>query len=347
MEELRINELTNLINGKNILITGGTGSFGNKLTDVLLTKFSPNKIVIFSRDEFKQTNMRVKFPVEKYPCMRYFIGDIRDYDRLDYAFNGIDVIFHAAALKQVPTLEYNPTEAIKTNIYGAENVIKASIKNNVKKVVSISTDKSVNPVNLYGATKMCFEKLFVAANNISGDNGPQFSVLRYGNVLGSRGSVVPLFLKQRKNNMITITDPNMTRFTLTIQDAIYFVLNCFSHMIGGEIFIPKLPSYNVMQIAKIIGPECEKKIVGIRPGEKMHECMIGFGESYLALDCTSFYIITPCIRMKESENYEENYKNLNPIKINKDFIYSSGDNPIIDSDKLKQLIEEYCLEYPL
>jgi UDP-N-acetylglucosamine 4,6-dehydratase len=345
MEELRMEELNNLINGKNIIITGGTGSFGNKLTDVLLTKFSPNKIVIFSRDEFKQTNMRVKFPVEKYPCMRYFIGDIRDYDRLDYAFNGIDVVFHAAALKQVPTLEYNPTEAIKTNIYGAENVIKAAIKNKIKKVVSISTDKSVNPVNLYGATKMCFEKLFVAANNISGDNGPQFSVLRYGNVLGSRGSVVPLFLKQKENNILTITDPDMTRFTLTLQDAIYFVLNCFSYMIGGEIFIPKLPSYNVMQIAKLIGPDCEKKIIGIRPGEKMHECMIGIAESYLALECGHFYIITPCIRMKDSQNYEKFYEHLHPKKTTKDFVYSSGDNYIIDNDKLNKLIIDYCSEY--
>lgn len=340
MDYLKSDLLDGMLNNQNILITGGTGSFGHELTRILLEHFTPNKIIIFSRDEFKQYNMQHIFPPSKYSCMRYFIGDIRDYSRLKYAFSDIDIIFHAAALKQVPTLEYNPTEAIKTNIYGAENVIRAAIRNNVKKVVAISTDKSVNPVNLYGATKMCFERLFIAANNLSGHDGTQFSVLRYGNVLGSRGSVVPIFMKQRESGVLTITDPNMTRFTLTLRDAIYFVLNCYSVMIGGEIFVPKIPSYNIMQLANIIGPNCEKKIIGIRPGEKLHEYMIGNGESYLALDCKEFYIITPFIRMKLSENYEKFYAEFNPEPVAPNFVYSSGDNLIINDDKLKKFIDD-------
>jgi UDP-N-acetylglucosamine 4,6-dehydratase len=337
----RINEIYDLIDNKNILITGGTGSFGKKMTDVLLKKFKPNKLIIFSRDEFKQSVMQQTFSPIKYPCLRYFIGNIRDPQRLEYAFKDVDIIFHAAALKQVPTLEYNPTEAIKTNIYGAENVIHAAIKCNVKKVVALSTDKSVNPVNLYGATKMCFERLFIAANNLSGKNGTQFSVVRYGNVFGSRGSVVPIFLEQKKSSILTITNPKMTRFTLTVDDAINFILTATSYMIGGEIFIPKLPSYSIMQLANVIAPNSKKKIIGIRPGEKVEECLIGSGESYLTLDCGQFYIVTPFIRLIINENYEEHYKDLNPTKLEPNYVYSSSDNELIDGALLKKLVDQF------
>ena len=304
----------NLINGKVILITGGTGSFGNKISKTILDNFKPKKLIIFSRDEFKQYNMKKKFPATKYPNIRFFIGDIRDPNRLDYAFKGVDIIFHAAALKQVPALEYNPTEAIKTNIYGGQNVIDAAIKNGVKYVMAISTDKATSPINLYGATKMCMERLFISANNLSGENGTVFSVARYGNVFGSRGSVIPLFLKQKKTGILTITDSRMTRFTLTLDSAINFVLNCLTCMVGGEIFIPKIPSYNIMQLANIIGSDCEKKVIGIRPGEKLHEAMIGEDESHMVYDCESFYIITPYIKDLLNIDYENVYSKFNPTK---------------------------------
>lgn len=324
------------IKGKNVLITGGTGSFGNKMVETLLP-FRPNKIVIFSRDEFKQYHMAKKFSKEKYSCMRYLIGDIRDYDRLSFAFCDIDIIFHAAALKQVPAMEYNPSEAIKTNIYGAENIIRAAIYNNVKKVIAISTDKAVSPVNLYGATKMCFEKLFIAANNMVGERDICFSVMRYGNVFGSRGSVVPLFLKQSKDNLFTITDQRMTRFTMTLQDAINFVLNSANKMIGREIFVPKLPSYNIEQLAKVINSEAEIKYIGIRPGEKIHECMINTHESHNTLNCNNYFIVLS--NKNAIDKYIENYK--------EDFVsireendeYSSGNNGLIENNKLKELIE--------
>ena len=336
MELYSLNINKNFIEGKNVLITGGTGSFGNKMVETLL-QFNPNKIIIFSRDEFKQYHMGKKFPEKKYPCMRYLIGDIRDYDRLNFAFCDIDIIFHAAALKQVPAMEYNPTEAIKTNIYGAENLIRAAINNNVKKVIAISTDKAVSPVNLYGATKMCFEKLFIAANNMVGERDICFSVMRYGNVFGSRGSVVPLFLKQSKDNLFTITDKRMTRFTMTLQDAINFVLNSANKMIGREIFIPKLPSYNIEQLAKVINPEAEIKYIGIRPGEKIHECMINTHESHNTLNCNNYFIVLP--NKNAIDKYKENYK--------EDFVsireendeYSSGNNKLIENKNLKHLIE--------
>ena len=338
MNIYKLNINNSFIEGKNILITGGTGSFGNKMVETLL-QFNPNKIIIFSRDEFKQYHMGKKFPESKYPCMRYLIGDIRDYERLNFAFNDVDLIFHAAALKQVPAMEYNPTEAIKTNIYGAENLIRAAINNNVKKVIAISTDKAVSPVNLYGATKMCFEKLFLAANNMVGKRNICFSVMRYGNVFGSRGSVVPLFLNQTKNNKFTITDERMTRFTITLQDAINFVLNSAYKMIGREIFIPKLPSYNIVQLAKVINPKAEIEYMGIRPGEKIHECMINTHESHNTLNCNNFFIVLP--DKTEIIKYIENYK--------KDFLsireenneYSSGNNGLIENEKLEELIKNY------
>ena len=335
MEIYSLNIDKNFIEGKNIIITGGTGSFGNKMVETLL-QFNPNKIIIFSRDEFKQYHMGKKFPESKYPCMRYLIGDIRDYERLNFAFDNVDLVFHAAALKQVPAMEYNPNEAIKTNIYGAQNIIKSAINNNVKKVVAISTDKAVSPVNLYGATKMCFEKLFISANNLVGKRDICFSVMRYGNVFASRGSVVPLFMEQTKNNKFTITDKRMTRFTMTLQDAINFVLNSASKMIGREIFVPKLPSYNINQLANIINPEAVIEYIGIRPGEKIHECMINTHESHNTLNCNNYFIV---LQNKNGlDKYIENYSD--------DFVsireenneYSSGNNKLIENEKLRELI---------
>jgi len=342
MDIYTLNIDPSFLNGKNILITGGTGSFGHKIVETLLT-FKPNKIIIFSRDEFKQYHMKKKFPeidkLGKDTCMRYLIGDIRDYERLNFAFCDVDIIFHAAALKQVPAMEYNPTEAIKTNIYGAENVIRAAINNNVSKVVAISTDKAVSPVNLYGATKMCFEKLFLAANNLVGNRNICFSVMRYGNVFGSRGSVIPLFLEQTKNNKFTITDKRMTRFTITLQDAINFVLNSAYKMIGQEIFIPKLPSYNIVQLAKVINPDAEIDYIGIRPGEKIHECMISTHESLNTLNCKNYYIVLSNTRSidKYIENYKEEFISIR----NENDEYSSGNNGLIEEKKLKDLIIKY------
>jgi UDP-N-acetylglucosamine 4,6-dehydratase len=330
-----LSDVENLINGKNILITGGTGSFGHKITEIILNNYKPNKLIIFSRDEFKQYNMKQIFPENKYSNIRYFIGDVRDYERLLTATKTVDIIFHAAAMKQVDTIEYNPLEAIKTNIYGTENVIKSAIINNVKKVIGISTDKCVSPVNLYGATKLCLEKLIIHANIMAGDHSTIFSVLRYGNVINSRGSVVPLFMKQKENNCFTITDPNMTRFTLTIDQAINFVLNCASIMIGGEIFIPKLPSYNIVQLAKCINEKAEIKVIGIRPGEKLHEAMISSSESYKTLIKENYYVILPEIKINKNYNdlYGNDYK-----KDNEE--YNSGINELICNDKLIKMIHD-------
>ena len=325
------------IDGKNILITGGTGSFGHQMVKTLL-QFNPNKIIIFSRDEFKQYMMQKIYNPKEHKCLRYFIGDIRDYDRLNTAFREVDIIFHSAALKQVPAMEYNPSEAIKTNVYGAENVIKAAINNNVQRIIAISTDKAVSPVNLYGATKMCFEKLFLAANNIVGYRDIRFSVMRYGNVFGSRGSVVPLFLKQSENNEFTITDKRMTRFTITLEDAINFVLNCSAKMIGGETFIPKLPSYNIVQLAKVINENATIKYIGIRPGEKLHECMISECESYKTLNCKNYFVI---LQNTEFERYKENYGEdfVSIREENKD--YNSLENEEINKEELKRLVLDY------
>ena len=335
MSLYKLNIDRDFIEGKNVFITGGTGSFGKKMVETLIN-FNPNKIIIFSRDEFKQYHMQKKFSGEKFSCMRYLIGDIRDYQRLNFALNDVDLIFHAAALKQVPAMEYNPTEAIKTNIYGAENIIRAAINNNVKKIIAISTDKAVSPVNLYGATKMCFEKLFLAANNLVGKRDICFSVMRYGNVFGSRGSVVPLFLDQSKNNKFTITDKRMTRFTITLQDAINFVLNSAFKMIGREIFIPKLPSYNIVQLANVINSEAEIEYIGIRPGEKIHECMINMHEAHNTLNCKNYFIVLP--NKNELEKYITNYS-LDFVSMREENAeYNSGNNNLIDNSILKGLM---------
>jgi UDP-N-acetylglucosamine 4,6-dehydratase/5-epimerase len=327
-------EVSELVNGKNIFITGGTGTFGHKLTHILLNQYSPNKVIIFSRDEFKQYNMKQIFSESKYPNIRYFIGDVRDYERLETSTQEVDILFHAAAMKQVDTIEYNPLEAIRTNIYGTENVIKAAIKNKVKKVIGVSTDKCVSPVNLYGATKLCLEKLIIHANLISGKDGTIFSILRYGNVINSRGSVVPLFLKQKENKCFTVTDDKMTRFTLTIEQAIRFVLNCASIMIGGEVFVPILPSYNIIQLAKCIDNEAEIKVTGIRPGEKLHEAMISSTESYKTIIKEDYMVVLPEIKI--NKNYEEKYGTNYRVR---DEEYSSGNNSLISDSDLTKMIE--------
>ena len=334
MIDTLFNEVADLVNGKNIFITGGTGTFGHKITDILLNQYSPNKVIIFSRDEFKQYNMKQIFPEHKYPNIRYFIGDVRDYERLLVSTKDVDVLFHAAAMKQVDTVEYNPHEAIKTNIYGTENVVKAAIANKVGRVIGVSTDKCVSPVNLYGATKLCLEKLIIHANLMAGRNGTIFSVLRYGNVINSRGSVVPLFKKQKENGVFTITDDRMTRFTLTIDQAICFVLNCASIMIGGEVFVPKLPSYNVVQLAKCIGPDAEIKITGIRPGEKLHAAMLSTTESSKTLELDDYLVVTPEINI--NRNYNEKYGNKYRVG---DSEYSSGDNVLISDESLLKMID--------
>lgn len=275
------------------LITGGTGSFGKKALEIILKELSPKKVVVFSRDELKQFEMRETFPEEKYDAIRYFLGDVRDSARLLRAFDGIDYVIHAAALKQVPAAEYNPIEAIKTNVHGAINVIDAAIDRGVKKVVALSTDKAANPVNLYGATKLCSDKLFVNANNYSGSHPARFSVVRYGNVMGSRGSVIPFFLGRKKSGVLPITDPRMTRFWITLEQGVRFVLKSFERMHGGELYVPKIPSMKITDLAAALAPECKQEVVGIRPGEKLHEIMITEDDARHTREFEDRYAILP------------------------------------------------------
>ena len=293
-------------NKLNILITGGTGSFGQKFVETLLKKYNPNKIIIFSRDELKQFDMQQKFNKK---CMRYFIGDVRDGNRVIEATEGIDIIIHAAAMKQVPASEYNPSECIKTNIYGAENVINAALKNNVSKVIALSTDKAAGPINLYGATKLASDKLFTAANNFRGAKKTMFSVVRYGNVVGSRGSVVPHFQKliREDSKYIPITDEAMTRFWITLEQGVNFVIKNFSRMQGGEIFIPKIPSILITDLAKSMAKKIPIKVIGIRPGEKLHETMFTENDSHLTIEFKDHYVITPSMpNISSSINYKIN-----------------------------------------
>ncbi|MDC6468450.1 UDP-N-acetylglucosamine 4,6-dehydratase (inverting) [Candidatus Pelagibacter sp.] len=307
---------------KNILITGGTGSFGNelikKLTSMKTNK--PKKIIIFSRDELKQFNLQKKYPIKKYPNLRFFLGDIRDKDRLKMAFFEVDYIIHAAALKQVPAAEYNPIEFIKTNILGAQNIIEASIECGVKKVIALSTDKASSPINLYGATKLCSDKLFLSANSLSGSRKTIFSVVRYGNVFGSRGSVAPFFLEHQKKGFLPVTNINMTRFNILLEDAVKLVYLAIQKGIGGEIFIPKTPSFKITDLAKAISPKCKLKIIGIREGEKIHEELISKAESIHAFDLKTFYVI--CGNEKSRKKYSKNIKN----KVKEGFVYNSLDN---------------------
>jgi UDP-N-acetylglucosamine 4,6-dehydratase len=276
-----------------VLVTGGTGSFGKKFTEIILRDLQPKKLIIYSRDELKQHEMRQIYPDTHNSPMRYFIGDVRDQERLERAMHGVDVVVHAAALKQVPACEYNPLEAVKTNINGAANIIDAAINTGIKQVLALSTDKAVNPINLYGATKLVSEKLFVQANSYSGQDGTRFSCVRYGNVVGSRGSVIPLFKQQRETGCITLTDERMTRFWLTLEQGVRFVIKCIELMQGGEVFVPKIPSMRVTDLADIIAPACKREIIGIRPGEKLHEMLISRDESRHTLEFDDMYIIQP------------------------------------------------------
>lgn len=294
-----------MFNNKTILITGGTGSFGKKYTQIILEKFKPKKIIIFSRDELKQFEMQQTF---NHDCMRYFIGDVRDFNRVREATQGVDYVIHAAAMKQVPAAEYNPMECIKTNIHGAENVIKASIENNVKKVIALSTDKAANPINLYGATKLASDKLFVSANNMVGARDTCFAVVRYGNVVGSRGSVVPFFTKLINEGVdkLPITHVDMTRFMITLRAGVEFVLKGFERMQGGEIFIPKIPSMYVTELAKAMAPNLEHEIIGIRPGEKLHEIMCPADDSHLTLEFDDHFVICPSIQFTHVVDFIKN-----------------------------------------
>jgi UDP-N-acetylglucosamine 4,6-dehydratase len=315
-----------MFDDKVILITGGTGSFGHKYTETLLRRYKPKKIIIFSRDELKQFEMQRIFDQ---PCMRYFIGDVRDKERVAQACNGVDFIIHAAALKQVPAAEYNPTECIRTNINGAENVINAAIANKVQRVIALSTDKAANPINLYGATKLASDKLFVAANNMVGQKFPRFSVVRYGNVVGSRGSVVPFFksLVEEGALEIPITDPNMTRFWITLQQGVDLVLKGFERMYGGEIFVPKIPSVKLTVLADAIAPGIPRKVVGIRPGEKLHEKMIPRDDSYRTVEFSDHYVITPSIKFADSDvDYKLNRAGEKAELVEQGFAYDSGTN---------------------
>ncbi len=314
-----------MFNGKNILITGGTGSFGQKYTQILLERFSPNKIIIYSRDELKQYEMSQRYD-EK--CMRYFIGDVRDGKRLKEAMRDVDYVIHAAALKHVPVAEYNPMECIKTNINGAQNVIQAAMDNEVEKVIALSTDKAANPINLYGSTKLASDKLFVAANNMVGKRKTRFSVVRYGNVIGSRGSVVPYFKKLLSEGADTlpITDEGMTRFLITLRQGVEFVLKNFERMQGGEIFVPKIPSMKITELAKALAPEVKREIVGIRPGEKMHEVMCPADDSHLTLEFADHYVICPTIRFAHVVDFTANMLGEKGVQVPQGFEYNSGNN---------------------
>lgn len=315
-----------MLDGKSILITGGTGSFGHRFIESLLNNYNPSRVVVYSRDELKQFEMQ---QIYNSSVMRYFIGDVRDGDRLIQAMRGIDIVIHAAALKQVPAAEYNPMECIKTNIHGAENVIKAALENNVERVIALSTDKAANPINLYGATKLASDKLFVAANNMSGLHKTRFSVVRYGNVVGSRGSVVPFFCKLLEEGAtdLPITDPRMTRFWITLDQGIEFVLNSYARMQGGEIFVPKIPSVNIVDLAEAIAPGVKHKIVGIRPGEKLHELMCPSDDSHLTIDFDDHYVIRPSIVFYHDVDFFTNKKGEQGRQVEEDFEYSSGTNP--------------------
>ncbi len=316
-----------------ILVTGGTGSFGRKFVEIILREFKVHKIIVFSRDEYKQHEMRVSgFEDSR---LRYFIGDVRDIDRLRRAMQGVDIVVHAAALKQVPTCEYNPIEAIMTNVMGARNVIEASLDTNVRKVVAISTDKAVNPINVYGATKLCAEKLFIQSNSYSGVKGARFGCVRYGNVVGSRGSVVPLFLEQRKEGKVTVTDSKMTRFWITLEEGVRFVIHCIQQMRGGEVFVPKVASVSIMKLVEVIAPDCSVEYIGIRPGEKLHEVLISDNEARHTLEFDDMFVIQPLHPWWQ----QENWKGGKPLP--EGFRYASDSNSQqLSTEDLQRMIAE-------
>lgn len=324
-----------MFNDKSILITGGTGSFGKKYVKAILERYAPRRLIIYSRDELKQYEMKQDYNAA---CMRYFIGDVRDRDRLEQAMYGVDYVIHAAALKQVPAAEYNPTECIKTNIGGAENVIRAALENNVSKVIALSTDKAANPINLYGSTKLASDKLFVAANNMAGQRPTRFAVVRYGNVVGSRGSVVPFFRKKIAEGAdhLPITDERMTRFWITLQDGVGFVLKNFERMYGGEIFVPKIPSVRITDLANAMAPDIPQKIIGIRPGEKLHEVMCPADDSHLTLEFEDHFVIQPTITFAAANNdFATNALGETGTPVEQGFEYNSGRNPhFLDSAQI-------------
>ena len=329
-----------MLESKSILITGGTGSFGNAFVGTILRRHpNINRLVVYSRDELKQSEMAQTYSEKEHPGLRYFIGDVRDEARLRRALEGIDVVVHAAALKQVPAAEYNPFECIKTNVLGAQNVIEACLDSQVERVVALSTDKAAAPINLYGATKLCSDKLFVAANNIKGKRDIRFSVVRYGNVMGSRGSVIPFFLDRRKSGLLPITDPRMTRFNISLQEGVDMVLWSIEHSWGGEILVPKIPSYRLLDVAEAVGPECRREIVGIRPGEKIHEEMITVSDSQNTVDLGRYFAILPQSAAYTSAQYCEKMK-ARPVPAG--FSYDSGANTeFLSVEQLRSLIAEH------
>ena len=324
---------------KTLLITGGTGSLGKALTKHILFNYKDiKKLIIFSRDEQKQFLMSQEFPIEKFPQIRYFIGDVRDYERLKRALTGVDYVIHAAAMKHVHIAEYNPDECIKTNVGGAQNIINACLKSSVSRVVALSTDKACAPINLYGATKLTSDKLFIAANNIKGEQDIKFSVVRYGNVMGSNGSVIPFFINKKKEGKLPITDPEMTRFNITLDDGVNMVMHALEHAWGGELFVPKIPSYKILDVAKAIAPNCEYTIVGIRPGEKVHEEMISSSDSFNTYYTGKYYVIIP---QSPNWNLMEFINFFNAIKVEKGFSFNSRDNDSwITIDEIRNLISE-------
>jgi UDP-N-acetylglucosamine 4,6-dehydratase (inverting) len=329
-----------MLSKKSILVTGGTGSFGQAFTRSVLARYPDvERLVIYSRDELKQFEMAQKLSPDEHESLRYFIGDIRDENRLRRALEGVDVVVHAAALKQVPAAEYNPFECIKTNVLGAQNLIEACLDSGVKSVVALSTDKAAAPINLYGATKLCSDKLFTAANNIRGSRDLRFSVVRYGNVMGSRGSVIPFFLGRRSTGVFPITDPDMTRFNITLQEGVDMVLWAIEHALGGEIFVPKIPSYRILDLAEAIGPECDTPVIGIRPGEKIHEEMITTSDSFNTLDLGDYYAILPSAGEHSPEGYLEIRGG---SRVAPGFSYNSGSNEqFLTVDKLRALIRQH------
>jgi len=331
-----------MLNEKTILVTGGTGSFGKKFIETVLKRYKPKKVIVFSRDELKQYEMQQNESFRQYEeIMRYFIGDVRDLERLKRAMEGVDIVVHAAALKQVPAAEYNPFEAVKTNIIGAQNVIDAALGHNVEKVIALSTDKAAAPINIYGATKLTSDKLFIAANNYKGNRKIKFCVVRYGNVMGSRGSVIPLFLAKKKDGIIPITDPRMTRFNITLQEGVDFVLKCLEITWGGELFVPKIPSYRILDVAKAVAPRAKIEIIGIRPGEKIHEELITVADSRNIIEFNDYFVILPSTKLWDMEEFRKHSNKYEGKYPREEFSYNSGNNPVfLTVDELRKLIVE-------
>jgi len=333
-----------MLNNKTIFVTGGTGSFGKKFIQIVLERYKPKKIIVYSRDELKQFEMQQYWSTDKFP-IRYFIGDVRDLPRLTMAMNDVDIVVHAAALKQVPATEYNPFEAVKTNVLGAQNVIDAAFDTGVEKVIALSTDKAAAPINLYGATKLTSDKLFITANNYKGTQDIKFSVVRYGNVMGSRGSVIPFFIEKKKTGVLPITDERMTRFNLTLKEGVDFVLNCMNIMWGGELFVPKIPSYNILDVAKAIAPDCKYEIIGIRPGEKLHEEMITLSDAMNTVEFDNYFVILPSIELWSKTKFLKANSNKEGKPCEDNFSYTSNTNThFLSLDELKHLIKENFTE---